>query len=198
MPNIQKMKRHWVEISISIAFSVPLLAVLIVDDWDIYTDALSDFGTNPNTAGFWSVYLVLVSVMLWINGSEKIESSYEGRQAHLLSLMLNLSCIGLVFTGLITNSFNELHGIMAGVFFITYDIFIFFYGFWMLKRKLKEGAISVIASFLLLATSLLTIPVTGLALFEIVYITIIIYWNWTVRQKSRIDFLSNVFTSSSS
>lgn len=194
MGKIEKIKRHWVEITLSVAFGIPILAVIIVDDWSVYTNALSDFGTDPRTAGFWSVYLLLTAIALWLNGNSKVEDSFRGRENHILSLLLNIACIGLFLTGLITSTYMELHGIVAGCFFVSYVLFIFFYGFWQIKNNLKEGAVSIVTSFILLLTSLLTIPVTGLALFEICYILVIILWNWVVRERNRIEFLSKLFT----
>lgn len=194
MSKIEKIKRHWVEITLSVAFGIPILAVIIVKDWSVYSNALSDFGTDPRTAGFWSVYLLVTSVILWLNGNSKIEVSFTGRENHMLSLLLNMACIGLFLTGLITSTYRELHGIVAGTFFTSYVLFIFFYGFWKIKKNLKEGAVSVITAFILLLTSLLTLPVQGLALFEICYILVIILWNWVVRERSRVEFLSKLFT----
>ena len=196
MKHIIKIKKLWVDISLSIALLIPLVASLIIKDWSIYTSALSDFATQPRTAGVWPIYLVITAVGLWLNGSNMIENKYEGIKSHILSYILNTSCTGLVLTAIITDEFRIAHTIVAGIFFLVYCLFIFVYGFWQIKDKsLKEGGFSVITSFLLLLTTLLAIPFSGLALFEISYIAIIVLWNWSIRRKTPVAKATKIFNS---
>jgi hypothetical membrane protein len=194
LEKIRKIKRGWIEVSFILALIIPFIAGLVIKDWSIYADALSDFGTHPGTAGIWSVYLITLAIGIWLHGMQKIEEAYDGLRAHVLYYILNVSATSLMLTAFITEIFRGLHGFVAGTFFISYMVFIFMYGFWQLKTKLKEGAPSVVAGLLLLFTSLLTIPFQGLAIFEISYVVIIVAWNYLISTKERVERLSNFFT----
>jgi len=193
LEKIRKIKRGWIEASFILALIIPFIAGLVIRDWSIYTNALSDFGTHPGTAGIWSVYLTILAIGIWLHGIQKIEESYDGPKAHILYYIINVSSTSLVLTAFITETFRGLHGFVAATFFISYMVFIFMYGFWLLKSKLKEGAISVVAGLLLLLTSLLTIPFDGLAIFEISYIAIIVAWNYLIHTKKRVERLYSLF-----
>jgi hypothetical membrane protein len=193
LEKIRKIKRHWIEISFMLALIIPFIASLVIKDWSIYGNALSDFGTHPGTAGIWSVYLIILAIGIWLHGMQKIEESYDGVKAHILYYIINVAATSLMLTAFITEIFRGLHGFVAGTFFISYMIFIFMYGFWQLKTNLKEGAPSVVAGLLLLLTSLLIIPFKGLAIFEIAYVVIIVAWNYLIHTKERIENLSKFF-----
>ena len=194
LDKIRKIKRHWIEASFILALIIPFIAGIVVEDWSIYSDALSDFGTHPGTAGVWSVYLIILAIGIWLHGMQKIEESYDGVRSHILYYIINIASTSLILTAFITEIFRGLHGFVAGLFFVSYMFFIFIYGFWQLKTNLKEGAISVVTGILLLLTSLLIIPFNGLAIFEIAYISIIVLWNYTIHTRGRIDRVSNFFT----
>lgn len=191
---ITKLKRLWVDISFGIALLIPLIASFMIKDWSIYTNALSDFGIQPMTAGVWPIYLIITAVGLWLNGSTMVDNKYEGIRSHALYYLLNTACTGLFLTAIITPGFKLAHGIVAAVFFLVYSLFVFMYGFWQIKSSsLKEGVFSVVVSFLLLMTTLLVIPVSGLALFEISYIATIVFWNWAIRRKTPVTRIANLF-----
>ena len=193
LDKIRKIKRHWIEISFVLALIIPFIAGLVVTDWSIYSDALSDFGTHPGTAGIWSGYLIILAIGIWLQGMQKIEDSFEGVRSHILYYILNVAATSLMLTAFITEIFRGLHGLVAATFFISYMVFIFMYGFWQLESKLKEGAVSVVAGLLLLLTSLLIIPFKGLAIFEIAYVLIIVAWNYIIHKKNRIEKMSKMF-----
>jgi len=194
LDKIRKIKRGWIEISFVLALIIPFIAGLVIKDWSIYTDALSDFGTHPGTAGIWSVYLIILAIGIWLHGMQKIEETFDGVRAHILYYIINVASTSLMLTAFITEIFRGLHGLVAGTFFVSYMIFIFMYGFWQLESNLKEGAPSVVAGLLLLLTSLLIIPFNGLAIFEIAYILIIVVWNYIIHKKHRVEKLSKMFT----
>ena len=194
LDKIRKIKRQWIEVSFILALIIPLISSFMVSDWSIYTDALSDFGTHPGTAGIWSVYLIVLAIGIWLHGTQKIEETYTGVRSHILYYIINIATTSLVLTAFITEVFRGLHGLVAALFFISYMVFIFMYGFWKLETKLKEGAVSVVAGLLLLLTSILMIPFQGLAIFEISYMIIIVAWNYIIHSKGRIEKLSKMFT----
>ena len=192
---INKIKAIWIDMSILLALVIPIVSSFLIKDWSVYTNALSDFGTRPATAGLWPVYLTLAVFGLWSNGSNVIEQRYTGIRAHVLSYMLNISCAGLFLTAIITEEFRYMHGTVAGVFFLVYMLFIFLYGLWQIKRlSFKEGVFSVTIGILLLLTTLLMIPFTGLAMFEIAYIILIALWNWAIAKKSIMNKIVKLFT----
>jgi len=195
---IKKLKSRWIDTSFILGLTIPLIASLLIRDWSVYTGAISDFGTQPATAGFWPVYITVSAVGLWINGTSMIEQKYEGFKSHVLYYMLNASCTGLFLVAIITDEFKYVHFIAATVFFLVYMLFIFAYGFWQIKKiSFKEGSFSVSIAILLLLTTLLAIPFTGLAIFEITYLALIIFWNWAINRKTPvtkiIGFFSKVF-----
>jgi hypothetical membrane protein len=193
LEKIRKIKRHWIKTSFVLALIIPFIAGLVIKDWSIYTNALSDFGTHPASAGIWSVYLIIIAIGIWLHGMQKIEESYDGVRAHILYYIINIATTSLILTAFITETFRSLHAFVAGTFFISYMVFIFMYGFWQLKTNLKEGAPSIVAGLLLLLTTLLIIPFQGLAIFEIAYVVIIVAWNHLIQRKDRVEKLSNMF-----
>jgi len=194
--NIRTLKRHWIDTTLVLALSIPLIAGMVVDDWSIYTNALSRFGVLPITAGIWPIYLGIVSIGLWLNGSTMIEDKYDGIKSHVLSYMLNAACTGLMLTAIITEELRIVHLIVATTFFVMYVVFIFLYGWWQIRSTdFKEGTFSVVISILLLLTTLLMIPFTGLAMFELTYISILLFWNWAVRRRAPIIIIANYIAS---
>lgn len=196
LEKIRAIKRHWIEASFILALVIPFIAGILVKDWSIYTDALSDFGTHPGTAGIWPIYLTILAIGIWLHGTQKIEESYDGIRAHVLYYIINIASSTLILTAFITEVFTYMHGIVAGLFFVSYMAFIFMYGFWQLKTNLKEGATSVVAGLLLLLTSLLIIPFQGFAIFELAYMVIIVAWNYIIHRKERVEKVSQIFSDS--
>ena len=193
LSRIKELKRTWVSVSFIVAVLIPILSSILITDWSIYTDELSDFGTRPITAGLWPIYLVVTSVGLWFNGSSMISNKYVGLRAHTLHYLLNISSTALILTAIITPEFRLAHIIVATTFFLVYLLFVYLYGFWQIKYlSLREGAFSVVLSFLLLLSTLLLMPFSGLAIFEITYIVLIVFWNWAVRKKTPIIKIINL------
>lgn len=192
---IKRLKSRWIDTSFILGLVIPLIASFIIEDWSVYTGAISDFGTQPATAGFWPVYIVISAIGLWINGTSLIEQRYEGFKSHVLYYMLNASCTGLFLVAIITEEYRYAHGAVAAVFFLVYMLFIFLYGLWQIKKlSFKEGSFSVTIGILLLLTTLLMIPFTGLAMFEITYLALIIFWNWAVNRKTPVDKIIGFFS----
>lgn len=192
---IRVLKKNWIEITLWLAILLPTIAGLSIKDWSLYTDALSDFGTHPGTAGIWSVFLVIVAIGLWLNGTIQIDEVYikDKKKSYILFCILTTACIGLFLTALVTNEFHLPHGIVVAVFFLAYALFIFMFGFWQISTSLKNGAFSIISAFTLILTTLLVIPYSGLAMFEIAYISLIIFWNWALLKKWPVDKITNIF-----
>ena len=172
---------------------IPFLAVVSIKDWSIYTDALSNFGTDPGTAGIWTVYLIATSIGLWLNGGNKIDENHRGYKNTILHNLLTVSCVSLFLVSIVTNEFRIPHGIVAAGFFLTYALFIFLFGFWQIKLSLKNASFSIVISFMLLLTTLLAIPFSGLAMFEVAYIALITFWNWAILRKTPIEKITKLF-----
>jgi hypothetical membrane protein len=155
---------------------------------------LSSFGTDPGTSGLWTIYLIATSIGLWLNGTARIEETYKIPSKRLfLQNLLNMSCISLFLVSVITNEFRVPHGLVAASFFVIYAFFIFLFGFWQIKPSLKKASFSIVISFMLLLTTLLAIPFSGLAMFEVAYIALITFWNWATLRKTPIERIAKLF-----
>ena len=187
---IRNLKKLWIKATLLLAILIPSISILVIDDWSIYTDALSDFGTNPTTAGYWSIYLTITAIGLFLNGTNRIDHYFTGYKNTVLHYTIGSSCTGLFFTAIITDEYRLPHAIVAAIFFLAYTLFIFLYGFYQIKIKLKYAWFSIFTSFALILSTILMIPYSGLALFEIVYISIIMIWNYAVLYKWPIENLT--------
>ena len=113
LDKIRKIKRHWIEISFVLALIIPFIAGLVVTDWSIYSDALSDFGTHPGTAFITEIFrglhglvaatfFISYMVFIFMYGFWQLESKLkEGAVSVVAGLLLLLTSLLIIpFKGL--------------------------------------------------------------------------------------------------
>lgn len=180
---IRKLKNFYIKLTIIMAIVVPTLCWFFFPDWNVFDGALSNFGLGI-TGRFWNGYLLATAVGLYLNGTTQINKRYTDKlKRQILFSILSISCYSLMLTALITMDIRIPHHIVAASFFFGYMFFIFLFGAFQLKARLRKGMFSVIASGLLILSSSLVFVFDGLAIFEICFMAIITSWNLIVFLK---------------
>lgn len=180
---IKQLKEFYIKLTIAMAIIVPSACWFFFPDWNVFDGALSNFGLGT-TGYFWNGYLLATAIGLYLNGITQINKRYENKfKRQILFSVLSISCYSLVLTALITMDISIPHHIVAASFFFGYMFFIFLFGAFQMRARLRKGMFSVISSGLLIVSSSLVFVFNGLAIFEICFMAIITSWNLTVFLK---------------
>lgn len=180
---VRRLKEFYIKLTIIMAIVVPSLCWFFFPDWNVFDGALSNFGLGT-TARFWNGYLLATAIGLYLNGTTQINKRYTSKlKRQVLFTILSISCYSLVLTALITMDIRIPHHIVAASFFFGYMFFIFLFGAFQLRTKLRKAMFSIISSGLLILSSSLVFVFNGLAIFEICFMAIIISWNLIVFLK---------------
>jgi hypothetical membrane protein len=177
---IKQLKEFYIKLTIVMAIIVPTACWFFFPDWNVFDGALSNFGLGK-TGHFWNSYLLATALGLYLNGITQINKRYVDKlKRQILFSVLSISCYSLVLTALITMDIRLPHHIVAASFFFGYMFFIFLYGAFQMRSRLRKALFSVISSGLLIISSSLVFVFNGLAIFEICFMAIITCWNLIV------------------
>ena len=177
---IKQLKEFYIKLTIVMAVVVPTSCWLFFPDWNVFDGALSNFGLGI-TGRYWNTYLLATAFGLYLNGVTQVNKRYEDKlKRQILFSVLSVSCYSLILTALITMDIRIPHHIVAASFFFGYMFFIFLFGAFQMRSRLRKGMFSVIASGLLILSSSFVFLFDGLAIFEICFMIIITAWNLTV------------------
>ena len=174
-------KRLYVFTSI-IGIIIPIMCFYMLPNINILTDPLSKFGIAQETRLIWMAFLQVLAILLYLsnlNRIDKIKKNINKFEITILTIINILSSVSLSLTGLIDMSIKYAHLGFAGIFFLAYTGFIFWWGFLNIKTNLKEATLSIAIALLILISSIITINFTsfGYGISEIIFIILIIYWN---------------------
>lgn len=180
---IRRLKEFYIKLTIIMAIVVPLICWFLFPDWNVFDGALSNFGLG-STGYFWNGYLLATAIGLYLNGITQVNKRYNDKfKRQILFSVLSVSCYSLVLTALITMDIRIPHHIVAASFFFGYMFFIFLFGAFQMRARLRKGIFSVISSGLLILSSCLVFIFNGLAIFEICFMAIITSWNIIVFKR---------------
>jgi hypothetical membrane protein len=139
---------------------------------------LSDFGIQEPTWLLWNSTLVFLSLGIFLNAYAALRFYFKKKRfRHPLKILLTISSLSLFFTATIPMDYEIFHKIPAFLFFFTYNLFVFLFGFFRSLSSLRSGILSVVIGLTMLFSLLLLLPFKSYGVFEIVYFALIIIWN---------------------
>lgn len=180
-----KFRKYLYIISSFIGILIPIFCFYLLPNINILVDPLSKFGIAKETRFIWMFFLQILSLLLYLsnlNSIEKIQKNINTFELTVLTTINIISSVSLSLTGLIDMSIKYVHLGFAGVFFLAYTGFIFWWGFLNIKTNLKHAILSIVIALLILLSSFITIGYMafGYGLSEVIFIILIIYWNMKV------------------
>ena len=139
---------------------------------------LSDFGIQEPTWLLWNSTLVFLSLGIFLNAYAALQFYFKKKRfRYPLKMLLTISSLSLFFTATIPMDYEIFHKIPAFLFFFTYNLFVFLFGFFRSLSSLRSGILSVVIGLTMLFSLLLLLPFKSYGVFEIVYFALIIIWN---------------------
>ena len=171
-------------ISLSMGVISPLVCWYLVPEFNPTTKPLSYFGIAESTAWYWNLSVIIIAFAIYLNAKRSLPY-YFNKKIHLrvLHILLFISFISLCLTGIVAMDVLLFHRISACVFFLTYILFIFSFGFFRSQKYVRKGMFSMIIALSMLLSSLLLLPFPSYGVFEITYFAFLLYWNGKVFYK---------------
>jgi len=175
---IKLFRRLYLIFCIFLGITAPIYCWYLRPGFNPMQSPLSDFGIQESTWFLWNSALVLLSIGIFLNAYTALRYYFKQRRyRYPLKVLLIVSSLCLFFTATIPMNYDILHKIPAFLFFLTYNLFVFLFGFFRSLRSLKSGFTSVIISVAMLLSLLLLLPFESYGVFEIVYLVLILLWN---------------------
>lgn len=171
-------RRAYLMFSLALGVISPWVCWYLIPEFNPITKPLSYFGVSELTAWYWNASLIVISIALYLNAKKSIRNYFKpssGKQ--LLDLLLMLSFISLLITALFPMDKTLIHRISATGFFLSYNLFVFCFGFLRSKKYIRKGMFSMIIGSCMLLSSLLLLPFPSYGVFEIVYFSFALFWN---------------------
>ena len=139
---------------------------------------LSDFGIQEPTWLLWNSTLVFLALGIYLNAYTALRYYFKKRRfRYPLRVLLIISSLSLFFTGTIPMDYDIFHKIPAFLFFFTYNLFVFLFGFFRSLSTLRSGFLSIVIGLAMLFSLLLLLPFRSYGVFEFVYLALILIWN---------------------
>ena len=164
-------------LSIILGVIIPILCYISIPNISILNDPLSRFGIEPDTKLIWIIFnqmMCLSLLSIGIESNSHIISSYHRKVLNTL-LYSSITCFSL--SGFITMDIRYLHLTLAGLFFMLYIGYIFWYG--IILRNIKMTIISMIlVSLCILALFPTFMLPISYGSFEVIFVSSIIIWNY--------------------
>lgn len=178
------LKKNIAILTAIIGILVPIFCFYMFPNINILFDPLSKFGIQKETKSIWLCFMQIISVLLYfinIDHINKIKENINNIQSLILNSLNIISSLSLSLTGFVTMDIRLFHLGFATIFFLSYTSFIFWWGFLNIKYNLKIAALSIISSLFIIFSSFITTLGYGYGIFEVIFITSIIFWNICIR-----------------
>jgi hypothetical protein len=177
-----KFRKYLYIISSFIGILIPIFCFYLLPNINILSEPLSKFGIAEETRFIWMFFLQILSLLLYLsnlNSIEKIQKNINTFELTILTTINIISSVSLSLTGLIDMSIKYVHLGFAGVFFLAYTGFIFWWGFLNIKHNLKDAILSISISILILLSFFIIVKYMsfGYGISEVIFIILITYWN---------------------
>lgn len=166
-------------LSIIIGIIIPILCYYAIPSINILNDPLSRFGIEPSTKFIWILFNQLMSLALLSIGMECNERITNKLQNKILKFLLYTSLACFSLSGFITMDIKYIHLTLAGLFFLLYIGYIFWYGIFVRIKKITMLSMLLVSIcvFALFPTFMLPISYGS---FEVVFILSLIIWNYSM------------------
>lgn len=181
---LKRIRRAYVIFSLFLGIASPLLCWYLIPEFNPVTKPLSYFGVVEPTHWLWNMSLLFVAVALYINGRTSIKSSImkQRPRKHLTSILL-IASSSLFLTSVISMNYDLAHRLSALGFFLSYNLFVFLFGFVRTLKYVRNGLFSITIGSIMLLSSLLVLPFPSYGVFELVYIVLVASWNIVLLRK---------------
>ena len=184
----RKIRRIYLVVSLSLGVLAPLFCWYMIPDFNPIDRPLSYFGVAERTFWYWNSSVIIIASALLINAYRSIPIYFtKPRERLVLELLLSISFIALCGVALVSMENFIAHRITAYTFFLTYNFFIFCFGFIRSLKYVRRGIFSITIGILMLLSSLLLLPFPSYGVFEIAYFFLLLLWNTHLFYK-RIEF----------
>lgn len=184
----RKIRRIYLVVSLSLGVLAPLFCWYMIPDFNPIDRPLSYFGVAERTFWYWNSSVIIIASALLINAYRSIPIYFtKPRERLVLELLLSISFIALCGVALVSMENFIAHRITAYTFFLTYNFFIFCFGFIRSLKYVRRGIFSITIGTLMLLSSLLLLPFPSYGVFEIAYFFLLLLWNTHLFYK-RIEF----------
>ena len=175
-------RRLYLSFSIFLGLFSPLYCWYSFPSFNPFSDPLSKFGIEESTWIMWDVTLIISSIAIFLNSKHAIKYRFKKESTILfLNTLVIISSICLILIAIISIDVNEsLHYWLAFMYFAVYNFYVFIFGLIRMYRDIRKGFFSVVMGSLMLLSTLLLIPFEGLGIFEIIYTSLVIFWNLVI------------------
>ena len=175
---IKLLRRVYLIFCILLGMIAPIYCWYLRPGFNPMERPLSDFGIQEPTWLLWNSTLVFLATGIFLNAYTALRYYFKQRRfRYPLKMLLIISSFSLFFTATIPMDHELFHKIPAFLFFFSYNLFIFLFGFFRSFKYLRKGMFSVIISLSMLFSLLLLLPFKSFGVFEIVYFALILIWN---------------------
>ncbi|MDG1850143.1 MAG: DUF998 domain-containing protein [Flavobacteriales bacterium] len=171
-------RRIYLIFSLALGVTSPFVCWYLIPEFNPIIKPLSYFGVSELTAWYWNASLIVISFALYLNAKKSIPNYFgasSGKQ--ILDFLLIISFLGLIITAIFPMDKTLIHRISATCFFLSYNLFIFYFGVLRSKKYIRKGMFSMIIGCCMLLSSLLLLPFPSYGVFEIVYFLFALLWN---------------------
>jgi len=175
---IKLLRRVYLIFSIFIGILAPIYCWYLRPGFNPMDKPLSDFGIQEPTWLLWNSTLVILAIGIFLNAYTALRYYFKQRRfRYPLKVLLIIASFSLFFTATIPMDYEVFHKIPAFLFFFSYNLFIFLFGFFRSLKYIRKGMFSAFISIAMLFSLLLLLPFKSYGVFEIVYFSLILIWN---------------------
>ena len=175
---VKLLRRGYLIFCIILGCLAPLYCWYLNQGFNPMEKPLSDFGIQEPTWLLWNSSLVLLAIGIFLNAFTALRYYFKKKRfRYPLKVLLLISSFSLFFTATIPMDYEIFHRVPAFLFFFTYNLFVFLFGFFRSLKYLRTGTFSMFIGLLMLFSLLLLIPFKSYGVFEIVYFSLILTWN---------------------
>ena len=175
---IKLLRRVYLIFCIILGILAPFYCWYLRPGFNPMEKPLSDFGIQEPTWLLWNSTLVFLAFGIFLNAYTALRYYFKQKRfRYTLKILLLISSFSLFFTATIPMHYEVYHKIPAFLFFFTYNLFVFLFGFFRSFKYLMTGIFSMIIGLSMLFSLLLLLPFKSYGVFEIVYFALILIWN---------------------
>lgn len=176
--NVKLIRRIYLIFCILLGILAPVCCWYLRPGFNPMEKPLSDFGIQEPTWLLWNSSLVFLATGIFFNAYTSLRYYFKRRRfRYPLKVLLLISSFSLFFTATIPMDYEIFHKVPAFIFFFSYNLFIFLFGFFRSLKYLRTGFFSMFIGLSMLFSLLLLLPFKSYGVFEIFYFALILIWN---------------------
>jgi hypothetical membrane protein len=187
-------RRIYLIICLLLGAVTPLVCWYMIPDFNPIEKPLSYFGVVAHTSFIWNATLLVLAVGIYLNAQASFKAYFRKRRyRRFLRVLLWAAVCFLFLTAIVDMEHSLIHKLSAALFFITYNFFVFCFGLLRSLKYVRKGLFSVVIGSLMLLSSLLLLPFPSYGVFEIAYLSLILYWN-SILLYNRVERENRLFS----